>query len=56
MTTRDRTAFSLVAGGAVGLVAAAGAYGGFVAALTAASLVLLIAGVLLGLTDDPGAP
>lgn len=49
MTSRERLALTLIALGAVALVTAAAAYGGWDAALAAAGALMLGGGVLLGL-------
>ena len=53
MTFRERAALILTAAGALAVTAAAGAYGGWRAALAADGLLMLGGGVLLGLDSRP---
>ena len=52
MTSRERAALVLVLFGAVALITAAVAYGGWRAGLAAGGALMLAGGVLLGLDDD----
>jgi predicted phage tail protein len=56
VTSRERLALLLVALGAVALVVAAAAYGGWQAAVAVAGVLMLGGGVLLGLDTAPELP